>query len=180
MAPRYVALLRGINVGGKNRLPMARLVELFESLGCTGVRTYIQSGNVAFEASPALAKALPAQVAAAIERELGITVPVQLRRAAELRAALRAHALQDPRTPESALHVMFLRDRPKAAQVKLLDPNRSPGDRFAVRGREIYLLCPNGIARSKLTNDWFDAALGTVSTTRNWRTAQALLSMIDG
>jgi uncharacterized protein (DUF1697 family) len=180
MAPRHVALLRGINLGGKNRLPMAGLVALFESVGCTGVRTYIQSGNVAFEASAALAKALPAKVAAGIEREFGIMVPVQLRSAAELRAALRVHALQDRGTPESALHVMFLRDRPKASKVKLLDPDRSPGDRFAVRGREVYLLCPNGIARTKLTNAWFDAALGTVSTTRNWRTAQALLSMIDG
>lgn len=180
MAKSHVALVRGINVGGKNKLPMAKLVAIFEELGCAAVRSYIQSGNVVFEASPALAKTLPAKVAARIEHDLGLRIPVQLRSAAELRSALRAHPLQSRGTPEDALHVMFLCDRPAAAKVKQLDPDRSPGDRFAVRGREIYLLCPGGIARTKLTNAWFDTALGTVSTTRNWRTAQALLARVSG
>ena len=78
-----------------------------------------------------------------------------------------------------ALHVMFLADRPSAARVKKLDLDRSPGDRFTVIGREIYLCCPNAIARTKLTNTYFDAVLGTVCTMRNWRTAQKLLAMLS-
>ena len=68
--------------------------------------------------------------------------------------------------------------RPSAARVRELDPDRSPGDLFRVVGREIYLMCPNGVARTKLTNAWFDAQLGTVSTFRNWRTARKLLAMV--
>ena len=178
MASSYVALLRGINVGGKNKLPMQKLVLLFQELGCENVRTYIQSGNVVFEASAALAKRLPAQVSARLERDLGLTVPVQLRSAAELSKALAVHPLAARGVDEKFLHVMFLADRPTAARVKKLDPDRSPGDRFTVVGREIYLCCPNGIARTKLTNVYFDGALDTVSTIRNWRTAQKLLAMV--
>lgn len=178
MVSKYVALLRGINVGGKNKLPMAKLVALFEKLGCEDVRTYIQSGNVVFAASAALAKALPAKLSARILKDLGLKVPVQLRSAKELANALRKHPLTAG-VEDSALHIMFLADRPTAAQLKKLDPDRSPGDRFKVIGREIYLCCPNGVARSKLTNAYFDAALGTVGTARNWRTANKLLDMVS-
>ena len=151
--------LCGINVGGKNKLPMAKLVALFEELGCEDVQTYIQSGNVVFEASA------------------GLALPVQLRSAWELRRALRTHPLATGGVEVSSLHVMFLADRPSAARIKKLDPDRSPGDRFTVIGREIYLCCPNGIARTKLTNAYFDTALRTVCTIRNWRSAQKLLAL---
>ena len=178
MAGSQVALLRGINVGGKNKLPMAALVALFEELGCARVRTYIQSGNVLFEAPAALAKRLPALVTQRIEEDHGLRIPVQLRSAAEMGSALRVHPLAGPGVGEDELHVMFLADRPAPARVRGLDPERSPGDRFLVRGREIFLRCPSGMARTKLTNAYFDAALGTVSTTRNWRTAQKLLELL--
>ena len=168
--------LCGINVGGKNKLPMAKLVALFEELGCEDVQTYIQSGNVVFEASARLAKTLPAQVSTELGERLGLAVPVQLRSARELRRALRTHPLVTGGVEVSSLHVMFLADRPSAARIKKLDPDRSPGDRFTVIGREIYLCCPNGIARTKLTNAYFDTALRTVCTIRNWRSAQKLLA----
>ena len=177
MASRYVALLRGINVGGKNKLPMKTLVELCEELGCVDVRTYIQSGNVVFGAGAALAKVLPERVSGRIEEELGIVVPVLVRTAAELAKAAKAHPLAVGGVDETSLHLMFLADRPSAARVRKLDPARSPGDRYRVVGREVYLLCPNGMARTKLTNAYFDSALDTVSTTRNWRTTQKLLAM---
>ncbi len=177
MASKYVALLRGINVGGKNKLPMAKLVDLFEELGCEDVRTYIQSGNVVFEASATLAKTLPARLSTRLMKDLGLKVPVQLRSAKELGKVLGKHPLAAG-VEVSALHVMFLADRPTAAQVRKLDPDRSPGDRFTVVGREIYLCCPNGIARTKLTNAYFDSALSTVGTIRNWRTAHKLLAMV--
>ncbi|MFN7134888.1 MAG: DUF1697 domain-containing protein, partial [Myxococcales bacterium] len=81
---------------------------------------------------------------------------------------------------EDSLHVVFLADAPSPTKLATLDPARSPPDRFEVRGRDIYLHCPNGFARTKLTNAWFDARLGTVSTVRNWKTVQKLLTLVEG
>src|SRR5512144_1059907 len=84
-AATHVALLRGINLGGRNRLPMAELAALFEAAGCAGVRTFIQSGNVLFAAPAAVARRLPAEIAARIQERHGLRAPVILRTAAELR-----------------------------------------------------------------------------------------------
>ncbi len=176
MAGRYVALLRGINVGGRNRLPMADLAAIFTDLGCTRVRTWIQSGNVVFEAGAALARQIPGRVAEGIAARHALTVPVVLRSAAELQAVAKRHPLAAG-ADASCLAVMFLARRPTAAAAAALDPQRSPGDTFRLIGREVFLCCPGGMARSKLTNACFDKALGTVSTTRNWRTVRKLAEM---
>ncbi len=170
-----VALLRGINVGGKNKLAMKDLVALFEAAGARDVRTHIQSGNVIFTASAAAARRAAKQVEAALARR-GLRSPVVLRSAAELAAAVANNPLARDADPAS-LHVAFLSKKPKAAAVAKLDPLRSPPDRFVVRGRDIYLCCPNGVARSKLTNDYFDRSLGVVSTLRNWRTLSKLIEL---
>lgn len=176
--PRYVALLRGINVGGKNRLPMTELAAIFERLGAAHVRTYIQSGNVLFEASARTAAGLPSAVAAAIEERYGYRVPVVLRSASELARALEANPFLQRGVAPEALHVAFLAAEPTTGQLAALDPARSAPDAFEVHGREIYLHLPNGGARSKLTNDYFDRTLGTVSTIRNWRTVDALAALL--
>lgn len=175
----HIALLRGINVGGKNVLPMKTLTRLFAEAGCSDVRTYIQSGNVAFSASAAVARKAPKFVEAAIEHEFGFSAPVQTRSAVELAQVVAANPLLDETDP-AMLAVLFLAEAPTAKQVASLDPERSPGDRFVVRGREVYLACPNGFARTKLTNAWFDSRLGTISTSRNWRTTAKLLALATG
>jgi uncharacterized protein (DUF1697 family) len=175
---RYVALLRGINVGGKNTLPMKDLAAMFSAAGCEDVLTYIQSGNVVFNARPAVAAKVPAAVASAILARSGYRVPVVTRSADEVRGVAAKNpflAGHDPAT----LHVAFLADKPKAAAVASLDAGRSPPDELIVRGREIYLRLPNGVAPSKLTNAYFDSALGTTSTMRNWRTVLKLLELVD-
>ena len=174
MESTHVALLRGLNVGGKNRLPMHELAALFEAAGCGAVRTYIQSGNVVFQAPAALARTLPARVSAAILKAHGHRVPVVLRTAEELRAVGRGNPFPD--SPE-ILHVAFLAGWPSAAAVAALDPGRSPPDELEVRGRELYLRLPNGVARTKLTNAYLDRTLGTTSTLRNWRTVLALVEL---
>jgi len=176
---RHVALLRGINVGGKNVLPMKDLARLFVESGCSEVRTYIQSGNVVYSASATVAWKAPTLLPAAIEREFGFAIPIQTRSAAELRAVVAGNPLLADHE-EPALAVMFLAQAPTAKQIAALDPDRSPGDTFVVRGREIYLACPNGFARTKLTNTWFDTRLGTISTARNWRTTTKLLELVGG
>jgi len=172
-----VALLRGINVGGKNLLPMKDLVRLFADAGCADVRTYIQSGNVLFQASPAKAGRLPGVIAQGIADRFGYRTPVLLRTVEELGATIRNNPFLEAGAPESWLHVLFLASQADALRVAALDPDRSPPDAYAVRGREIYLQCPNGAGNTRLTNAWFDSKLATISTGRNWRTAIKLFEL---
>jgi len=178
-SPVHVALLRGINVGGKNKLPMKRLVALLEEAGCRDVRTYIQSGNAVYACSATLARRLPGILARSLADELGADVPVVTRTAAELGAAARAHPLLEPGVDPEELHVGFLAERPARARAAALDPDRSPPDTFAVRGRELFLRFPNGVAGTKLTTAYLERTLGTVCTIRNWRTVQRLLEMLE-
>ena len=171
----HVALLRGINVGGKNKLPMKELAALFREAGCEDVRTYIQSGNVLFRAGSTPADAIPSLISASIQERFGYRIPVVTRTAADLRATVEANPFAAAEADK--LLVLFLADAPDAEQVDALDLDRSPGDEFAVVGREVFLHCPNGFARSKLTNSYFDSALSTTSTGRNWRTVGKLLEL---
>ena len=173
----YVALLRGINVGGKHKLPMKDLAQIVSGCKCADVRTYIQSGNVVFTASRAAAQRLPAVIAKQIEERFGFPAPVILRTRGELARVVRGNPFSKNHLPESALHVYFLADLPSVAALKGLDPNRSAPDEFRVAGREIYLHVPNGMGSTKLTSTYFDSKLSTVCTARNWTTVQTLLEM---
>lgn len=174
---RHVALLRGINVGGKRSVPMPALKKLFEKAGCTDVDTYIQSGNVVFGAPVAslakLAEVLPKQM----EKAFGFPMPVVLRSAGDLAKVVSANPFLRPGVAPESLHVAFLRDVPTKAAVAALDPARSPGDSFAVVKGDVFLHLPNGVAKTKLSNAWLDSKLGTVSTVRNWRTVLTLVEM---
>ena len=173
----YVALLRGINVGGKNILPMKELATMFESAACADVRTYIQSGNVVFAASPSAALEVPAAVAAAIADRFGYRIPIVIRSAQELGKVAKENPFLRTKADPDSLHVVFLSSAPKAGSIALLEAKRSAPDEFVVKGREIYLRLPNGAARTKLTNDYFDRTLATTSTMRNWRTVLKLVEL---
>ena len=164
-------------MGGKNKLPMKDLAAMFADVGCADVRTYIQSGNVVYRASKTVVARVPELVAAAIKERFGLRVPVVTRTAEELREVSERNPFLKDGADTAALHVMFLNDEPSAARAATLNPERSPGDAFALRGREIYLHCPNGLARTKLTNEYFDRKLATTSTVRNWNTVLRLLEM---
>jgi uncharacterized protein (DUF1697 family) len=180
MADIYVALLRGINLGGKNKLPMKGLAAMFAGAGCREVHTYIQSGNVIFQASQDVARRVPSEIAHAIAERFGFQVPLVTRTAAEIAQVAQSNPfLQDGADPDT-LHVAFVAETPSAGKVDSLDKDRSPPDRFAVLGREIYLHCPNGFARTRFTTDYFDRRLGTISTVRNWRTVLKLLELTSG
>lgn len=172
----HVALLRGFNLG-KNRLPMKELQALFTGAGCGHVAIYIQSGNVVFEASDRLAGQIPARISGALAVRFGMNIPVLTRTAAELAKAARANPFLKAGADPDTLHVAFLADRPSAARIASLDALRSPPDEFAVVGREVFLRLPNGAARTKLSNAYFDSRLATTSTVRNWRTVLTLVEM---
>jgi uncharacterized protein (DUF1697 family) len=173
----HVALLRGINVSGKNSLPMKELVRIFEEARCTNVRTYIQSGNVIFDA-PAGAPKVSAAVTRAIEKQFGYRVPVILRTRDQLQTTIRDNPFLAAGVDQKWLHVYFLADVPSASCCASLDPKRSAPDVFEVRGREIYLHLPNGMGRSKLTNAYFDSKLSTICTARNWATVLKLAEIM--
>jgi uncharacterized protein (DUF1697 family) len=178
--PTHVALLRGINVGGQHRVPMADLRDAFAAAGAREVRTYIQSGNVIFQAGAATAARIAAAGTTALAQRLGFELPVITRSRVELAAVAAGNPFLLAGADPERLHVVFLATAPTAAAVAGLDPRRSPPDELAVRGREIYLRCPNGMARTKLTSDYFDTRLATTGTARSWRTVLALLELAGG
>lgn len=171
----HALLLRGVNVGGRNRLPMAELSALVSQLGGQHVKTYIQSGNVVCGLSAEAAQALPAALAEQIEARFGFRSPVVMRATAELEGAVAAWPWE---VPEEERYLYFLADLPAPERVAALDPKRSPGDRFAVIGRDLHAHLPGSVANTKLTNDWLDRQLKTVSTARNWRTTLAILDLL--
>ena len=167
----YVALLRGVNVGGKNTVPMADLRGVFESLGHGAVRTFIQSGNVVFTARKAV---VPTSLETAIAAELGVKTVVVVRTRRELENIVKASpfAGADP----SKLHVGFMTRKPTAAVVAQLDGEPFLPEEFAVRGSEIYLHLPNGMGRTKLPG-YLDRRLGIPTTVRNWKTVNKLVEL---
>jgi uncharacterized protein (DUF1697 family) len=172
----YAALLRAVNVGGR-KVPMRDLQALFEELGHEKVVTYIQSGNVVFDGK-GRAAALAEELAVAIERAFGLRTPVVLRTKAELERVIAANPYAAPGIDGTKLHVVFLGEKPTAKAIATLDPDRSPPDEFTVVGKEVFILAPDGVGRSKLTIDWFEKRLGTVGTNRNWNTVNKLLSLM--
>jgi uncharacterized protein (DUF1697 family) len=158
---------------------MKRLSALFTDAGCTGVQTYVQSGNVVFAATPRLARRIPDVIERAIGAQFGLRVPVVTRSAAELRDVVKRNPYLPKASDTRMLHVAFLAAKPTPSKIAALDPDRSPPDEFAAHAREIYLRLPKGVARTKLTNAYFDSRLGTTSTIRNWRTVVKLVELTD-
>ncbi len=178
--PEYVAFLRGINVGGRHKLPMRQLASIFSEAGCTHVATYLQSGNVMFDAAREIAEGIQATITRTIDQELGFRVPMIVRSVEQMANVVAMNPWIAEGVTENMLHVYFLQARPEPGQVLALDPARSPGDAFLVREQEVYLKLPDGMARTKLTNAYFDARLKTISTGRNWRTVTAIRDALNG
>ncbi|MEW6581846.1 MAG: DUF1697 domain-containing protein [Actinomycetota bacterium] len=172
-----VALLRGVNVGGRAALPMAGLRDLVASLGHADVRTYLQSGNVVLSPATAGAAALERQLEAAIAERFGLDTRVLVRTAAQLEAVVDANPFPAALTDPASVHVLFLARTPAADAVARLDPSRSPTDAFEVRGREVFVHYPHGAGRSRFTGAYVERVLGVAATGRNWRTVTALLAM---
>jgi uncharacterized protein (DUF1697 family) len=177
----WIALLRGINVGRTNRLPMADLRSTIESLGCRDVTTYIQSGNVVFEASDELDEStLASLIGRAVADRHGLDVPIVLRTAAEIVHIAGAHPDATSGIDPKLLHVLLL-DRPPSNDLReAIDPGPYQPDGWTVDGRQIYVRYPNGSARSKLTIDVFEQAFDVTATARNLNTVRKLAEIVGG
>lgn len=167
---RYIALLRGINVGGRAKVAMAALRETCESIGCTDVVTYIQSGNVVLD-SPLAPVKLRAALEAAIAERFDVAPAVMIRTPAELADVLTGNPFPDADTGH--LHVAFHHEPPDEQSVADL---YNPPEELAVRGRETYYLLPNGIGRAKLP-ELYGRRVKIPATVRNWRTVTKLVEM---
>ena len=175
----YLALLRGINVGGKRKVSMDALAEVFAESGCTDVETFIQSGNVLFDSAKSSPQELSAVLESGIEKRFGFPVPVVLRTKEQLRLVLCDNPFRVSDDDDSPLHVLFLKGVPPPENAGRLDPERSDRDAFVLRGQEVYLRLPDGGARTRLTTAYFDTTLGVAGTMRNWRTASRLLELMQ-
>jgi uncharacterized protein (DUF1697 family) len=170
-------MLRGINVAQK-WIEMERLRTTFETLGFSGIRTYVQSGNVVFQTKQGSLAPLAKEITEQIRRDFGFDVPVLLRTLKEMENVVGCNPfLKDKAIDQAKLHVTFLADAPAVAIVSGLEPLASKSERFRVVGREVYLYCPDGYGRTKLSNNAIERKLSLVATTRNWRTVNALLEM---
>lgn len=172
--PNYIALLRGINVSGKNKLPMAALKSLCEDLGYTQVTTYIQSGNVILQADDTLEE-IAKKLSQAIQTQFGYTVPVLVREVAFFRQLIAKNPFQD--YDSKTLHVTLLDGKGHGAKLAGLPSTIGEEDRFVVQNDVVYVHCPNGYGRTILNNNFFEAKASTSATTRNWRTVCKLVEL---
>jgi uncharacterized protein (DUF1697 family) len=171
----YIALLRGINVGGHKIIKMDQLRKAFEGLGFVGVATYVQSGNVVFKSPKKASEDLSNKIEEMLLRRFSMSVPVIVRTAKEVGEVLRNNPfLKESSTDVSKLHVTFLSHTPQKTAVKGLDAIAAGPDQFRCCGQEIYLYCPNGFGGTKLTITTFEKVLAVGATTRNWNTVNKL------
>ena len=129
---------------------------------------------------PEAVAAVPGAITARIAARFGYRVPGGCAQPTNWPRSSGANPFLAEGAAETTLHVLFLADRPAACRVAALDPDRSPPDAFIARGRAVYRRLPNGAGRTKLTTDYFDGALATTSTQRNWRTVTTLLALLGG
>lgn len=176
MGRAIVALLRAINVGGHNRVPMAELRSLLAELGHPGARTYVQSGNVLLDTVADTARARSAfavELRSAMAERFGVDEPVIVRTGRELASLAGRHPYLAAQSDPTRLHVVFLADAPTASAIERAIARPSPPDEFTIDGMEVFVHYPDGAGRSRLRLDF-----GVPATARNWRTVGALLEMM--
>lgn len=172
-----VSILRGINVSGYKKIPMAELKLLYEDLNFRHVTTYIQSGNVIFEDNGK--RNLVKLIEQKLLEKYGFEVPVLIRTADELVNIINNNPFtKDGNTDVSKLHVTFLEKEPQQPDIDKINKLQYEPDSFIILGREAYLYCPGGYGNTKLTNTFFENKLKVTATTRNWKTVNELLKII--
>jgi uncharacterized protein (DUF1697 family) len=175
---RLIVLLRGVNLGSTNRVPMPKLRAALEEAGFEAVATYVQSGNVVLTSGDSVAK-----VARALERlirkEFGPEIPVVVRTRTQLAKVVERNPLGKVAKNPKRYQVSFLEKKPSAAVMRKLEQVAAPSERVVAHGREIYAWHPEGVARSKLWAALAGKGLGVTATARNWTTVTKLLELAD-
>ena len=175
----YIALFRGINVGGRHILPMKELVALLEDLGCRNVKTYIQSGNAVFESKVNNTSQLSKKIIAEIKKSRGFEPHVLLLRLEEMEKAITNNPFSEGEKDSKALHVGFLTSTPKTPDLEALEGLKANREQFKLMDNIFYLYAPEGIGRSKLAAST-EKLLGVPLTDRNWGTVRKIMEMAKG
>lgn len=175
----YIALLRGINVSGKNSIKMIELKQLFQDLSCLEITTYIQSGNVIFKNNINDIETLEKIIIKAIYKKFGYTINVIVLTKAELELIFNRNPfLKLPNIDLKKLHVTLLNNVPNLSKIESINNLiATTDDAFKIVDKSIYLYCPNGYGRTKLNNNLFEKKLNASATTRNWRTITKLTEL---
>jgi uncharacterized protein (DUF1697 family) len=175
---RHIVLLRGINLGARNRIAMPELRKALEEAGFDEVQTYVQSGNVVLSSSGSAA-----HVARTVERQVsesfGLDIDVVVRTRAQLAKVVERNPLAKVAKNPKRYQVSFLEKKPTAALMRRLEAVAAPTERVVSAGREIYAWHPEGVARSKLWAALAGKDLGVTATARNWTTVTTLLELAD-
>jgi uncharacterized protein (DUF1697 family) len=180
----YIALLRGINVGGRNSLPMKELATLLEGLGLTSVTTYLASGNVIFQSDTidvdrlTGADSLTGAISAAIGRSHGFTPQLLIRSRQQLKEAIAANPFPEAESQPRTLHLFFLEAPPAEPDLASLQAIKADTERFKLVDAVFYLHAPDGIGRSKLAAR-AEKLLGVPATARNWRTVSKVMALAN-
>jgi uncharacterized protein (DUF1697 family) len=172
----YVALLRGINVGGSHMLPMKDLRLLFEENGCVDVQTYIQSGNVVFRSGISDAERLAKQLTTAVLKGRGFEPRVLVLRRSDLERAASNNPFPEAERNPASVHLFFLCEPARRADLKSMEALKAKTERFALKGKVLYLHTPDGFGKSRLAAR-AERLLGVEATARNWRTVTTLLNL---
>jgi uncharacterized protein (DUF1697 family) len=173
---RYIALLRGINIGSRNRIAMPALREALEEAGFENVQTYVQSGNVVLDSS-AKTDDVRKRIEKVVADRFDLEIPVVVRTRAQLAAVAKRNPLGKVATEPKRYQVSFLSAKPPAKVVRELEQVAAPEEQVVVAGREVYAWHPKTIARSKLWAKLAGKDLGVTATARNWATVEALLEL---
>ena len=175
--PRYVALLRSVNVAGHGRIAMSELRSSFERLGYEDVTTYIQTGNVLFSTPSRRESAIAGAIEEQLDADFGDAPAVIVRTVAELVRIGASSPYAKAGAHPARHHVTFLAAAPSKKALVSLDPPPSGHDELVVEGREVYVHTPDGYAGTKYTGTFLERRLGVVSTTRNWNTVTKLCEL---
>ena len=176
MMKTYVALFRGINVGGTGILPMKDLVGILESLDLRDVKTYIQSGNVVFRSAEEEPATIAARISGKIRKRFDFEPRVLLLEPAEIQKALQANPFPEAESEPKTLHLSFLVSEPDDPDLESMESIRKDSERFSLQGRVFYLHAPEGIGRSKIAAS-VEKLLGVPVTSRNWRTVARIMEL---
>ncbi|SHG22125.1 Uncharacterized conserved protein, DUF1697 family [Salegentibacter echinorum] len=169
-----IAILRGINVGGKRKILMADLKQMFQDLGFTDIKTYIQSGNVIFKAN-AENKELENKIESAIKDKFGFDVPVIVRTSKELIESIGRNPFYKPNADIKNLHLTFLKKEPGKENKQFTETYNYEPDKFIIDEKDVFVFCEGKYHQSKLTNNFFEKKLKVGATTRNWKTILKLV-----
>ncbi|HLA94171.1 MAG TPA: DUF1697 domain-containing protein [Pyrinomonadaceae bacterium] len=174
---RYIALLRGINVGGNTMIKMVELKKSFESLGLENVVSYVNSGNLAFDAKKASEQSLVKKLETVIEKDFGKLIPVMIREQNTIEPIMAANPFAGEFVSHKEMHVLFLREEMPAEKIQQLLEAAPKGESYAVIGRELYCYLPMGVIDSLLGKSFIEKKLKLAVTGRNWRTVAKLAEL---